>query len=116
MQLLSNIFTPFLCRKVAGAIRVAAGRKSVAPNLAESLKSRNHSLDHMFYAKSLMLEEKKKKKADDESDDESYEEESLEDGNCQYVEKIGVSLGGCGHIWSNYVTLCLYICRKYRHL
>ena len=111
-----NIFTQFFYRKVAGAIRVAAGRKSVAPNLAESLKSRNHSLDHMFYAKSLMLEEKKKKKSDNESDDESDEEESSEDGNCQYVEKIGVSLGGRGHIWSNYVTLCLYICRKYRHL
>ena len=41
-----------------------------------------------------MLEEKKKKKSDNESDDESDEEESSEDGNCHYVEKIGVSFRG----------------------
>ena len=83
----------FSFRKVAGAFRVMAGRTSVEPNLAESLKARNHSLDDLFGAKTLMLEEKKRqKKSDIESETESEGDESCEDENCRYVERVGVSL------------------------
>ena len=84
----------FSFRKVAGAFRVMAGRHSVEPNLTESLKTRNHSHDHLFCAKTLMLEEKKKRKNSDvESESESEGDETCcEDENCRYVERVGVRL------------------------
>ena len=77
-----------IIRKIAGAFRVVAGRKSIAPKLGECLKARNHSLDHLFSAKSILIEEKKKKKNSD-SDDEGGED--LVDEGCLYVERVGVS-------------------------
>ena len=77
-----------IIRKIAGAFRVVAGRKSIEPQLGECLKARNHSLDHLFFAKSILIEEKKKKKNSD-SDDEGGED--LVDEGCLYVERVGVS-------------------------
>ena len=82
-------------RKVAGAIRVVAGRKSVEPNLADDLHARNHILDDMFSARKILIEEKKKKKDDDDEDsdcDSLGQDLEGDDSNCRYVEKIGVSI------------------------
>ena len=77
-------------RNIAGAIRVGAGRDSIQSGLQSSLTSRNHELDDLFQAKSLMLKEKKKKKKDDSESDDS-EDELTEDDGSTYVEKVGVS-------------------------
>ena len=76
---------------MAAGIRVIAGRKSVQPKLGEALKSRNHSLDHLFSSKALMLEEKKKKKKKDDLSDSEDEEDRVEEGDNCYVERVGVS-------------------------
>ena len=52
------------------------------PNLAESLKLRNHYLEDYFFAKVLELKDKKKKVEDDNDDEETSD----------YVQKIGVSV------------------------
>ena len=75
-------------RKVAAAIRVVGGRKSVEPNLAENLHTRNHLLDDLFSAHLVKMEEKKKKK--DESDIDTDDEVDGTDGSISYVEKVGV--------------------------
>ena len=77
-------------RKVAGAIRVIAGRKSIEPNLPDSLQTRNHLLDDMFSARTIRVEEKKKKK-DDADSDSSEDDLDGDDASCHYVEKVGVS-------------------------
>ena len=51
------------------------------PNLAESLKLRNHYLEEYFCAKILELKDKKKKVEDDNNDEEPSD----------YVQKVGVS-------------------------
>ena len=86
------IFNVSYSRKVAGAIRVIAGRKSIEPNLPNSLQTRNHLLDDMFSARTILVEEKKKKKKDD-ADSECSSEDDLggDDASCRYVEKVGVS-------------------------
>ena len=84
---------------MAGAIRVGAGRNSVKSNLASTLTTRNHLLDHNFSAKTLMIEEKKKKKkdkdenedSDDSIDSSGYQDELLGEGGVCYVERVGVS-------------------------
>ena len=69
-----------------------AGRKAVEPNLADSLKTRNHLLDDMFSAKTIIMKEKKKKpKATDDDDDISDEEEAVDSDGYHIVEKVGVS-------------------------
>ena len=62
-----------------------AGRKSVQPNLGDTLKSRNHSLDHLFSCKTVIIEDKKK---NSECDSDSDEEDVV---NKSYVERVGVS-------------------------
>ena len=71
---------------MAGAIRVVAGRKSIQSNLGDALKTRNHSLDHLFSSKTLNIEIKRNKCESDSEDSEGeiHEEKS-------YIEKVGVS-------------------------
>ena len=76
-------------RKIAGAICVGAGRKSIESGLAKSLTERNHQLDHLFRAETLKLKEKKKK--DDEDSSESEDDLEIDDGY-QFIERIGVRL------------------------
>ena len=88
MFLLLVLNQSFLHRNIAGAIRVAAGRKSVEPSLASSLTSRNHKLDHLFIAKSLAMKEKKKrnKDTDDEDTDDDDLDDLVDDDGYHYVE------------------------------
>ena len=72
---------------MAAAIRVVSGRKSVEPNLAESLHSRNHLLDDMFSARVVKMQNKKKKDDDIEKDADDYE-----DNDNEYIEKVGVNI------------------------
>ena len=72
---------------MAAAIRVVSGRKSVEPNLAESLHSRNHLLDDMFSARVVKMQNKKKKDDDIEKDADDYE-----DNDNEYIEKVGVNM------------------------
>ena len=76
-------------RNIAGAFRVGAGRKSIVSGLAKNLTTRNHQLDDLFGAETLVLKEKKKK--DDESDTDEANELTEEDGY-EDVEKVGVSI------------------------
>ena len=55
-------------RKIAGAIRVKAGRGSVVPGLNEKLTGRNHSLDDYFTEKKVHIRERVQSN-DDEDDD-----------------------------------------------
>ena len=71
-------------RNIAGAFRVGAGRKSIVSGLAKNLTTRNHQLDDLFRAETLVLKEKKKK-------DDDTVEVNEEDGY-KYVEKVGVSI------------------------
>ena len=60
--------------------------------MAEKLTSRNHELDDLFIAETLILKQKKKKKKDDESSESDCSDEELtEDDGYSYVEKIGVN-------------------------
>ena len=80
-------------RNIAGAIRVGAGRDSIEPGLAEKLTSRNHELDDLFTAETLILKQKKKKKKDDDSSEsDNSDDELTEDDGYNYVEKIGVNI------------------------
>ena len=72
---------------MAAGIRVVSGRKSVEPNLAESLHSRNHLLDDMFSARVVKMQNKKKKDDDIEKDADDYE-----DNDNEYIEKVGVNI------------------------
>ena len=66
-------------------MRIVGGRKSVEPNLAESLYARNHLLDDMFSVRILKMEDKKKKNDDIES-------ETDDDEDNGYIEKVGVNM------------------------
>ena len=68
-------------RKLAGAIRVKAGRKSIEPDLRIKLKERNEYLKDLFISKSIEMKEKIK----------VGENATSEDGCSQYVNKVGVS-------------------------
>ena len=75
----------FFYRKVAGAFRVMAGRKSIPSNLGDTLKTRNHSLDHLFSSKTLNIEIKRKNSESDSEDNENdFNEEK------SYVNKVRV--------------------------
>ena len=76
-------------RNKAGAIR--AGRDSIEPGLAEKLTYRNHELDELFTAETLILQQKQKKKGDDSSESDCSDDELTEDDGYNYVEKIRVN-------------------------
>ena len=79
------MYNIIICRKIAGAIRVKAGRKSVTPGLKEQLTKRNHSFDHLFINKTINVLERVKK-----SDGEEEENNLTEDGRFRCIEKTGV--------------------------
>ena len=60
-------------KKVAGAFRVIAGRKSVESNLSEALVKRNHELDHFFTVKEFVMHSKKNEQNDETVHDDSEE-------------------------------------------
>ena len=62
-----------------------AGRKSIPSNLGDTLKTRNHSLDHLFSSKTLNIEIKRKNSESDSEDNENdFNEEK------SYVNKVRV--------------------------
>ena len=69
-------------RKLAGARRVKAVRKSIEPGLGRKLKERNEYLKDLFISKSIEMKEKI----------EFGENTTSEDGCSQYVNKVGVSI------------------------
>ena len=77
----SVIINPYHCRKIAGAIRVRAGRNSVESGLRESLNARNHNLDDLFSEKKIRIQEKNSK---------NYEDVGI--GKIREGEKLGVSI------------------------
>ena len=79
------ITNPYHCRKIAGAIRVRAGRNSVESGLRESLNARNHNLDDLFSEKKKTIQEKISK--NDEASG-----NITADGKIREAEKLGVSI------------------------
>ena len=77
----SVIINPYHCRKIAGAIRVRAGRNSVESGLRESLNARNHNLDDLFSEKKIRIQEKISKN-----------DEDVGIGKIREAEKLGVSI------------------------
>ena len=69
-------------RKLAGAITVKAGRKSIEPGLRIKLKERNEYLKDLFISKSIEMKEKIK----------VGENATSGDGCSQYVKKVWVSI------------------------
>ena len=64
---------------------MVAGRKSIPSNLEDALKTRNHSLDHLFSSKTLNIEIKRKiSESDSEDNENDFNEEK------SYVNKVGV--------------------------
>ena len=70
-------------RKVASAIRVVAGRKSVETCLPQKIVEMNHKLDPYFVSKELNMKFKPKTKSDDVSD--------IDDQGMKNVPTIGVT-------------------------
>ena len=79
-------------RKIAAAIRVECGRKSVAPHLSRSLVERNHVLDPLFSVKSVVMKEKPRKKDDDH---ENSEDDVLDEAGYKNIPTVGVFCNDC---------------------
>ena len=75
---------------------MAAGRDSVEANLADSLKSRNHSLQDFFSVKSFLLEEKKSKSSNKNGEGAA---------TSSTVEKIGVRFW---HEQAAFQSVCIW--------
>ena len=60
--------------------------------MKKNLTVRNHELDDLFDAKTLVLQEKKKKSDDDDDSVASTHQEHSEDDGLKYVEKVGVNI------------------------
>ena len=76
-------------RSIAAAFRVEAGRKSIEPNLSNSLVERNRVLDPFFTVKEIVMKEKPKLKDDDPEKD--YDDEVLDEAGYKDFPAVGVS-------------------------
>lgn len=81
----------FFFSKIATAIRVVGGRKSVEQGLAESLTERNQYLKELFTSKILKMREKKKGDQPDDDKAGNLVGDVLEQDGYQWVDKVGVS-------------------------
>ena len=81
----------FFFSKIATAIRVVGGRKSVEQGLAESLTERNQYLKELFTSKILKTREKKKGDQPDDDKAGNLVGDVLEQDGYQWVDKVGVS-------------------------
>ena len=69
----------YICRNIAAAFRVGAGKSSVEKIFAQALVERNHRLDHLFVAKEIVMKEKPKKKKDTEEEEEHEQSDEVLD-------------------------------------
>ena len=84
-----NLYQFIIYRSIAAAFRVEAGRKSIEPNLSNSLVERNHFLDPFFTVKDIVMKEKPRLKDDDPDKDDV--EEVLDEAGYKDFPAVGVS-------------------------
>ena len=79
-------------------MRVSAGRSCVQPGLASALTERNHILDDLFKAETIVVKERKKRS---DEDSENSEDEVGDDDGYLNTERVGVSLSFRGLEYSH---------------